>query len=201
MRTQFTKSCIVCNQVFTVDRERGQRFCSPQCRGKALVARIITSARIKPLAECFWEKVQKDESCWLWTGGTNACGYGTIGVKGRCQLAHRVSWELHNGPVPDGMCVLHNCPGGDNPACVNPAHLWLGTHHENMLDRGAKGRDGGPLRRGELNANAKLTAEDVLEIREQFARGIKDYKGTAERYRVSPGLIYAVVQRRAWKHL
>lgn len=97
----------------------------------------------RSLEERFWEKVQKTDSCWPWTGFLNHFGYGNIssgGRYGRPIRAHRVSWELHNGPIPDGLFVLHNCPSGDNPACVNPAHLWLGTKLQNSRDMMAKGR-------------------------------------------------------------
>jgi hypothetical protein len=92
------------------------------------------------LSERFWAKVKKGESCWLWAAWRLPSGYGQIRAGERLLRAHRVAWELTNGPIPDGLCVLHNCPGGDNPACVNPAHLWLGTNAENTHDMVAKGR-------------------------------------------------------------
>jgi HNH endonuclease len=100
---------------------------------------------LRPLIERFWEKVDRrgPDDCWLWTAATSRDGYGRVGVGGReggSQRAHRVSWELHYGRAPGGLCVLHNCPGGDNPLCVNPSHLWLGTNDENMADMKRKGR-------------------------------------------------------------
>jgi len=89
----------------------------------------------------FWSNVDKSGVCWLWTASTRY-GYGRLKVGARRIQAHRVSWELHHGPIPEGLCVLHNCPGGDNPTCVNPAHLWLGTRADNAADRDAKGRHG-----------------------------------------------------------
>lgn len=88
----------------------------------------------------FWAKVAKagPNDCWLWLGHKMPYGYGTYGKPK--QLAHRRAWELTNGPIPDGLMVLHNCPDGDNPSCVNPAHLWLGTQTDNMRDAAAKGR-------------------------------------------------------------
>jgi hypothetical protein len=87
----------------------------------------------------FWSKVRITPGCWVWTANKINKGYGVVGPGG-CQeyiLSHRASWQLHNGEIPDGLCVLHRC---DNPACVNPDHLWLGTHQHNMLDKCAKGR-------------------------------------------------------------
>lgn len=96
--------------------------------------------RPKPLADRFWPKVQKGEGCWEWIGSRNAAGYGkmTVGGRGAGHVrAHRVSWELANGPVPEGLWVLHTC---DNPPCVRPDHLWLGTRLDNMRDCASKGR-------------------------------------------------------------
>ena len=90
----------------------------------------------------FWNKVDKSGACWLWTACKTKQGYGKFWVDARMEGANRMSWELHHGPIPDGLCVLHNCPGGDNPSCVNPAHLWLGTHAENSQDMVQKGRHG-----------------------------------------------------------
>lgn len=92
----------------------------------------------------FWAKVNKTDGCWLWTGATHRQGTGkTHGVfswSGKQSTAHRFSWELHFGPIPEGLNVLHNCPNGDEPHCVNPAHLWLGTLADNNRDMFAKGR-------------------------------------------------------------
>ena len=88
----------------------------------------------------FWNKVDKSGVCWLWTAAARRTGYGQFRVGAKMAHAHRVSWELERGPIPDGLYVLHNCPGGDNPSCVNPDHLWLGTHAENVADMVAKGR-------------------------------------------------------------
>src|SRR5687767_4720826 len=91
----------------------------------------------RPLSERFWEKVRKTDGCWLWTASRNAKGYGQIMYQRRPIHAHRVSWQLANGPIPDGLCVLHRC---DNPQCVNPGHLFLGTIVDNNRDMFAKGR-------------------------------------------------------------
>jgi len=97
----------------------------------------------RPITERFWEKVDKrdPDQCWPWKGGHTATGRGVLRaspIHGKEKIvATHVSWELHYGPMPDGVYVLHKC---DNPACVNPAHLWLGTQSDNMTDMYSKGR-------------------------------------------------------------
>jgi hypothetical protein len=90
------------------------------------------------MADDFWAKVDRSGECWMWTARRNGGGYGIH----RRQLAHRVSWELHVGAIPDGMCICHRC---DTPACVNPVHLFLGTRADNNADMIAKGRYVNPI--------------------------------------------------------
>ena len=85
----------------------------------------------------FWERVKKTDDCWFWTGGLNNYGYGLLSVSDRRELSHRLSWTMHFGPIPQGLCVLHHC---DVPACVNPSHLFLGDNLDNIRDRHSKGR-------------------------------------------------------------
>lgn len=89
------------------------------------------------LEERFWDKVKKTENCWLWKGAVNNKGYGKIGLGHGWVLAHRVSWILHNGDIPNKLFVLHSC---DTPGCVNPDHMSLGTQAENLADMWSKGR-------------------------------------------------------------
>lgn len=111
---------------------------------------------VRTLAQRFWEKVRKTETCWLWTASKNPYGYGQMIREGR------LSWEFAHGVIPEGLCVLHRC---DVPACVRVDHLFLGTKADNTDDMVAKGRASGGNLRGELHGNSKLTAQMVLEIR------------------------------------
>lgn len=126
--------------------------------------------RRTPLAERFWRLVAKGDGCWTWLGTKTCGGYGKIHVSGearqsrRSAWAHRVSWELANGPIPGGLFVCHQC---DNPSCVRPDHLFLGTNDDNMQDAKRKGRNA----KGERHGMAKLSDEDVREIRRRSAAG------------------------------
>ena len=106
----------------------------------------------------FWEKVRLDDACWEWTAFCHPrSGYGMVRVAGEGMVsAPRVMWEWVNGPMPDGMCVCHSC---DNPPCIRPSHLWLGTQGDNMSDMVEKGRQGRRV------GNRKLTPAQVGEIR------------------------------------
>ena len=123
--------CKYCESVFVVIAGRRMKFCSQRC---------ARAGRSKPLYDRLMEKVQKTEGCWLFTGA-KIRGYGTLGEtkqhSGRHYYAHRVSWIMHNGPIPDGLFVLHKC---DNPPCVNPEHLFLGDDEDNQRDRSWKSR-------------------------------------------------------------
>lgn len=119
----------------------------------------------RPLAERFAEKYAAIpfSGCWLWTGGINERGYGIIGVSAhKVDKAHRVSWRLHRGKIPDGANVLHSC---DVPGCVNPYHLFLGTLKDNMQDCVSKGRNFIPDNKGIKAVWAKLNWEAVSDIR------------------------------------
>ena len=116
----------------------------------------------------FWQSVNKTPGCWLWAGTVNADGYGLAHNVRGIVLAHRIVWTLVHGPIPAGMCVLHSC---DVPACVNPGHLFLGTRADNCRDRAAKGRTVASHCYGLANGKARLSDDEVAEIRRLYVPG------------------------------
>jgi len=152
-----------------------------------------------PVTERFWARVTKagPDECWLWTGGKNTYGYGILRTesRGRARGAHRYSWELHHGAIPDGMQVLHKC---DVRNCVNPAHLFLGSNQQNTADKMAKGRH--VVLYGENQIFARLKASDIPEIRRLYAEGLSQ-GAIGEAYGVGRGAIGKVVRRTNWKHV
>ena len=143
---------------------------------------------MKTLADQFWGKVDRTGDCWLWTGNINSDGYGRIGVNYKNILAHRFSWGLHFGMIPKGMNVLHEC---DNPPCVNPAHLFLGTQADNMKDMVAKGRS---------HTAFKLTVYDVREIRRRAATG-ENQTDIGTDFGLCQGTVSEIFNRKIWKHI
>ena len=144
----------------------------------------------------FWAKVAKTKSCWLWTGAVLLSGgYGAFHLGARCQVAraHRVSWEIANGPIPTGAHLLHRC---DVPACVNPKHLRLGTNAENIHDKVMRARQP----RGESHGNARLTEAKVRAIRGARASGDSQYT-VAMAFGVSRSTISAIDLGRLWSYL
>ena len=139
----------------------------------------------RSLSQRFWGKVDRSGECWVWTGALTGPGYGQITVSGRKKTAHRLSWEAYNGPAPKGMFVCHKC---DNRACVNPAHLFLGTHADNMADMARKGRS----YHGEKHHWAKLSTDDVDEIRRFYSNGTPQ-KVLAREFGVTQGAISQIV--------
>lgn len=156
------------------------------------------------LAKRFWLHVQRKSktACWLWTGFANP--YGSIQVNGRPCGSHRVAYALTHGAIPNGAFVLHEC---DDPRCVNPNHLFLGTSQANMEDMRLKGRSTkGRARRagsypvGERHYKARLTERSVRRIRAMAAQGVTQ-KTLAERFGVSCGAVCHIVAYRSWKHV
>jgi hypothetical protein len=166
------------------------------------------------LASRFWAKVQKTDGCWKWIGGTTSFGYGVVEISRnprRRTQAHRVSWELHYGPIPDGMDVLHSC---DNPPCTRPDHLFLGTALDNQQDAINKKRrplvpDG--LVTSWINQPRKLFSDDqIRQIRELYEsqrhwprNKARPYslKGLAKLFDTSFEEIAHIVHGRVYKHV
>lgn len=149
----------------------------------------------------FWSHVDKSGGCWLWTGACKPHGYGQFTARGtgrpKVRLAHRTAWELVHGRIPPGLGVCHNCPGGDNPACCNPAHLFLGTQKDNLVDCKRKGRTS----RGALRPNAVLSAEIVAKARTQYARGTTSYRLLALEYGIAADTIRSAIHGKSWAHI
>jgi hypothetical protein len=154
----------------------------------------------------FWAKVKRTQGCWLWSASKRSKGYGAFVwadgsghvVQGR---AHRFAWELANGPIPVGACVLHRC---DTPACVRVEHLFLGTRAENNADMRRKGRAvaGGTYSRtgyarGEKHHNARLTKSCVDGIRASRRAGMS-YGSIAKKYEISLSHAWRIANDRAW---
>ncbi len=140
--------------------------------------------------------------CWVWT----AClvqGYGSIGTGGHTGTikANRASWILFKGPIPNGLCVCHNCPGGDNRACVHPDHLFLGTRIDNNKDARDKGTAvPPPILAGEQNALSKLTWDQVRRIRSMYIPRKFGSDRIAKMFGVDPSLVLLIVKRLIWKN-
>ena len=209
-------------------REGKGRFCSQSCGAHVSHPRVAT-----PTADLFWPRTQKTDSCWLTTGGHHRFGYGLMGVYvdgvgWRTIGMHVVAWWLATGRWPaKGEMVCHDCPGGDNPACVRNdtpgvyeadgrifhrvGHLWLGDQAANMADKVAKGRQprgathgmfGKPnlSARGERSYRTRLTPDDVRFIRAQRANGTP-LKTLADQYGVTVQSINLIVKRKNWAHV
>jgi len=149
----------------------------------------------RPLADRFWPKVQRGDGCWLWMGYRQKSGHGRIGVAGnRVESTSRVAWQLTYGPIPEGMEVCHKC---DNPPCVRPDHLFVGTHADNMADCVAKGRHSATDGR---HHNARLNADSVREIRRLRAAGVSG-KEVATLFGVAETTVSQVFHRHLWPHI
>lgn len=187
-KNDLTKNCEYCGVGF-VPIKTIRRFCSHSCP--------VRHRHPGGLKERLFRRVNKTETCWLWTGYTSRGGYGMIRVGEKMRTTHRVSWEIHHGPIPigeghHGTCVLHRC---DNPPCVNPAHLFLGTAADNNRDREQKHRGNQP--KGKANGWAKLTEAQVLDIR----NGGGTQKEAGQRHGISQAHVSKIRLGQMWGHL
>lgn len=196
--------CLSCSAPFHARPSRRQKYCSHAC--------YVQDTTSNPVVR-FWLSVNKrgPDDCWLWTGATRGNGYGTFTVNRRSVGTHCFSYQLAYGAYSRQLCVCHNCPNGDNPLCVNPRHLFLGTRRDNMLDMWAKGR--GPTgerhgmrrhperRAGEQCSYARLTAVQVIAIRARYQPGGAAACELATEFGISRATVHDIVARRRWKHL
>ena len=183
-------ACFQCGAVYA-PWNGTQQFCSFRCR---------SAAKTRPLKDRLLEKIAVNSvtGCWEFTGYRDPNGYGRIQVKrGRDRLAHRMSWTVLRGAIPEGLDVLHRC---DNPPCVNPDHLFLGTAADNHADMIAKGRGRSNPRRGIENNKAKLTEAEVIAIRDLASSGKSTY-AIAEMFGVTRPNIGYIVNGKTWRHL
>jgi hypothetical protein len=134
-------------------------------------------------------------ACWNWQGIKNSNGYGRFSLSDKHRLAHKISFQMFVGEVPEGMNVCHSC---DNRLCVNPQHLWLGTQSENLKDASAKGRMFRPDTNGELNGNSKLDWTKVREIRRLVAAGERKSK-VAQTFGVAHSTVNFIINNETWK--
>lgn len=219
--TRVPRICATCGAEFLAYPSRVKageaRFCSNKCYTRVLVSP----------EERFWSRVKKTDNCWIWIGDKTPEGYGRLRVCGKSVLTHRYSYELHHGPIPEDKFVLHSCPEGDRPDCVNPEHLRLGTHIDNMRDMRERGRAATGIRhgsqthpervpRGDQNGartkperhargsrvgNSKLTEADIQVIRSSFIPFVVTRNQLAKRFGVSKSLIDQILSGVIWKHV
>ncbi len=192
-----TTICPVCGTPFEHYRSRKRQYCGLRCAG--------FGHRV-PHAIRYWTRVDRSGgpgACWPWVGYRDRSGYGIVYRDGGTTKAHRAAWELTNGPITDNLWVLHRC---DNPPCVNPAHLFLGTARDNVADMMAKGRAvprshlPEHVLRGMAAGRARLTDEQVIAIRKSAVEGY-GLRRLGRDYGVSYGTICALVTRRSWQHI
>jgi hypothetical protein len=146
------------------------------------------------LKDRFWAKVDKrgKKDCWEWAASRDSLGYGRIRSGSRILSAHRLSWELHKGPIPVGLSVLHRC---DNPPCCNPVHLFLGSQQDNVSDMIMKGRR--KVFRGIENGNARLTENIVRAIRATM----EPQRKIAKQFNICQSTVGKIKNRKIWRHL
>lgn len=185
------RTCLTCGKKFVIPDYRAKwnagKYCSKQC----------TKTGIPPTdpSKRFWSKVNKTDSCWLWTASTHKFGYGAFNVRGKVYTGHAYSWYLaHNSFPSKGQVIMHTC---DNPTCVNPQHLQIATQKENVEDCTRKGRQA----KGE--DKSKLTTQEVKAIRTLYKPFSRKYSARklAQIFKSTHQNISCITRRKSWKHI
>lgn len=171
-RKRKTSPCENCGTIILQYPSQKQRFCSWKCKTDPVWR--------------FWRFVEKTDSCWIWNGGKNA-GYGIFSKGNKSRIAHRVSYEMHFGPIPENTEVCHRC---DNPSCVRPDHLFLGTAKDNSDDKFSKGRQRytGPKSKEEV---ARIRSDACSLTREELCR----------KYNIQPPSLLRILNRKTHQDL
>lgn len=190
--TLVERACRWCQKTYMIAPSVLKRG-SGQCCSRA--CRLAYMYRT-PLADRFWAHVphRPDVGCWLWNDIRDKKRYRSLSYKNKSRPAHRLSWELHFGEIPNGLFVCHHC---DTPLCVRPDHLFLGTNQENLQDAATKGRTA----HGERNSRAKLTEPQVREIRRQYAQSKDGMYAIARSFSVTASCVWNIVNRYTWRHV
>lgn len=152
--------------------------------------------KITPSEKRFWSKVKKGPGCWEWQGGKYYNGYGQFYERPNKTTAHRFSYKLFFGSVPEELKVCHWC---DNRSCVRPSHLFLGTQKDNMQDMISKGRRVHSPRKGEANGMAKIGEKEVKAIREEYSKGGISARKLGSKFNISESQTLRIVNRESWK--
>lgn len=180
-----------------MNRKSYYRWVCENCRGPKAYkkSRFCQPCFYSPESR-FWLNVKKTKSCWIWMASKHPFGYGLIRFRKHHDTAHRVSWILHNGDIPKGMQVLHKC---DNPPCINPRHLYLGTQSDNMNDKKHKLRHS----YGEGCKQSILTENSVRQIRKMYKRNSRTLGqvALAKKFGVDQTTISCVINRLTWAHV
>lgn len=184
------KICKFCKINFLPNRKK-QIFCSPICFGRDYSKKHNS---INVIVKRFWVNVKKTNKCWEWQLGKDKNGYGIFTIKGHSYKAHRISYQIINGKIPEKMCILHKC---DNPLCVRPDHLFLGTLADNSIDMVMKGRS----LFGEKNRKSKLKDSDILKIRSIYNKNKITQTEIANIFNVTQSMIGFIVRKENWIHI
>lgn len=195
--SKIERVCPICGSAFRVDPSQIKYgrgiYCSVTCQG---------AGRRSGAEGRFWSRVDRSggpSACWPFMGCRDSQGYGKLVIAGTGWLAHRYASTLADGPIPEGIQVLHHC---DNPPCCNPAHHFRGSNNDNVADREAKGRTStSPRNVGSKHPLSKLTEVQVREMRERYQPGYGGYTRLAREYGVSPKTVGQIVKGKRWVHV